>query len=63
MNFAEIIKEKIKSKGLKQSFLAEKLNISNQSLYYKLSNNIFYPDEIFKIAKILGINLNQFKEA
>ncbi|MBR0519381.1 helix-turn-helix transcriptional regulator [bacterium] len=63
MNLSEVIKENLKNKGLKQSFLSKQLNISDQLLSHKLSNNTLRTDELFKIAKILGINLNKFKEA
>ena len=62
MNITEEIKNSLKNKGLKQSYIAEQLNISNQSFWYKLQNNTFKIDELFKLAKILGINLNKFKE-
>ena len=62
MNILEEIKNNLKNKGLKQSYIAEQLNISNQSFWYKLQNNTFKIDELFKLAKILGINLNKFKE-
>ena len=63
MNLSEVIKENLKNKGLKQSFLSKQLNISDQLLSHKLSNNTLRTDQLFKIAKILGINLNKFKEA
>ena len=63
MNLSEVIKENLKNKGLKQSFLSKQHNISDQLLSHKLSNNTLRTDELFKIAKILGINLNKFKEA
>lgn len=62
LNITEEIKNSLKNKGLKQSYIAEQLNISNQSFWYKLQNNTFKIDELFKLAKILGINLNKFKE-
>lgn len=63
MNILEEIKNNLKNKGLKQGYIAEQLNISKQSLWYKLNYNTFKTDELFKLAKILGINLNKFKEA
>ena len=62
MNILEEIKNNLKNKGLKQGYIAEQLNISKQSFWYKLQNNTFKTDELFKLAKILGINLNKFKE-
>lgn len=62
MNILEEIKNNMKNKGLKKQYIAEVLNISKQSFWYKLQNNTFKTDELFKLAKILGINLNKFKE-
>lgn len=64
MNLAEVIKADLKSKGLKQSFLSKQLNISDQSLSYKLSNNKFTADELIKLVNLLGLNPKKiFKEA
>ena len=63
MNILEEIKNNMKNKGLKKQYIAEVLNISKQALWYKLQNNTFKTDELFKLAKILNINLNKFKEA
>lgn len=63
MNILEEIKNNMKNKGLKKQYIAEVLNISKQALWYKLQNNTFNPNELFKLAKILNINLNKFKEA
>ena len=63
MNILQEIKNNMKNKGLKKQYIAEVLNISKQALWYKLQNNTFKTDELFKLAKILNINLNKFKEA
>lgn len=63
MNLTETIKEKIESKGFRQSFIAKQLNLTRATFWYKMQNNTFKMDEIFKLAKILDINLNKFKEA
>ena len=44
----------MKNKGLKKQYIAEVLNISKQALWYKLQNNTFNPNELFKLAKILN---------
>lgn len=63
MNIADVIKEKIKNNGIKQTFLAQKLEMSRQQFSQKLQKNTFKVDEVFKLADILNIDLNQFKQA
>lgn len=62
MNIADVIKEKIKNNGIKQTFLAQKLEMPRQQFNQKLQKNTFKTDEIFKLADILNIDLNKFKE-
>lgn len=64
MNIADVIKEKIKNNGIKQTFIAEKIGLNNVSFTDRLNGKVkFKTDEVFKLAKILNIDLNQFKEA
>lgn len=64
MNFIEVVKDKIKKKGLKNNYIAQKMGINNVSFSDRLTGKVnFKTDEVFKLAKILNINLNQFKEA
>ena len=64
MNFVEVVKEKIKKNGLKNNFIAEKMGLNSVSFSDRLTGKVnFKTDEVFKLAKILNINLNQFKEA
>ena len=63
MNLTETIKKKIENKGLKLGYIAKQLNLSRASFWYKMQNNTFKTDEVFKLANILNIDLNQFKEA
>jgi len=64
MNFIEVVKDKIKKKGLKNNYIAKKMGINNVSFSDRLTGKVnFKTDEVFKLAKILNINLNQFKEA
>lgn len=60
------LKKALKNKNIKQSELARKLNISRQSLRYKLNSweekrKGFNIDELLKISMILGEDLNFFK--
>lgn len=64
MNFIEVVKDKIKKKGLKNNYIAQKMGINNVSFSDRLTGKVnFKTDEVFKLAKILNINLNKFKEA
>lgn len=60
-NILEDIKTSIKEQGLKKQYIAKQLNISNQSFLYKLQNNTFNTNELFKISAILNIDLNKYK--
>lgn len=60
-NILEDIKNSIKEQGLKKQYIAKQLNISNQSFLYKLQNNTFNTNELFKISAILNIDLNKYK--
>ena len=63
MNIADVIKEKIKNNGIKQTFIAEKIGLNNVSFTDRLNGKVkFKTDEVFKLAKILNIDLNKFKE-
>ncbi|MBR0518907.1 helix-turn-helix transcriptional regulator [bacterium] len=64
MDFVEVVKNKIKKNGLKQIFLADKIGLAIDSFSKSLKGQRkFKTDEIFKLANILNIDLNQFKEA
>ena len=59
------IKAEIQKRGFKQSFIAEKIGISDTVFSNKLAGrNKFTADEFIKIVKILKLNPNNvFKEA
>ena len=64
MNFVQVVKNKIKQNGFKQNFIAEKIGLNNVNLTDRLTGKVkFKTDEVFKLAKILNIDLNKFKEA
>lgn len=64
MDFVQVVKTKIKQNGFKQNFIADKIGLNTVSLTDRLTGKVkFKTDEVFKLAKILNINLNQFKEA
>lgn len=63
MNIVEKIKSVIINQGIKQTFLAHQIGISKDLFSKSLSGKRnFKTDEVFKLAKILNINLNKFKE-
>lgn len=64
MDFVQVVKTKIKQNGFKQNFIVDKIGLNTVSLTDRLTGKVkFKTDEVFKLAKILNINLNQFKEA
>lgn len=64
MDFVQVVKNKIKQNGFKQNFIADKIGLNTVSFTDRLTGKVkFKTDEVFKLAKILNINLNQFKEA
>jgi DNA-binding XRE family transcriptional regulator len=42
--------------------LADKVGITRQSIGYKLKENSFTANELLRIAKVLGIDLNELKD-
>ena len=61
---SEMLKEKIKSKGLKLNFLASKLGLSRQGFKNKVDNiNEFTASEIIVLCDVLMITNLKEKEA
>ena len=57
-------KAEIQKRGLKQRFIVSQLKISETVFSNKLAGRTkFTADEIIKLASILNIDLNAFKEA
>lgn len=54
---AETIKDLLKLKNVSQVELAEKLGTSKQNINNKFKRNTFSPEELVKIAEILGMQL------
>lgn len=54
---SDTIKELLKVKQVSQVELAEKLGMSKQNINNKFKRNTFSPDELVKIAEILGMQL------
>ena len=62
LNIVDKIKSIIVNQGIKQTFLANKIGLSKDSFSKSLSGKrTFKTDEVFKLADILNIDLNQFK--
>lgn len=53
----DTIKQLLKIKNVSQVELAEKLGMSKQNINNKFKRNTFSPDELAKIADILGMEL------
>jgi hypothetical protein len=62
MTIAEHILEVLKSQERSKSWLAEKINITKQAIHYKFKSDSFTAEELIKISKVLGINLEELKE-
>lgn len=62
MNVAEYILEILEKQERPKAWLAEKINITKQTIQYKFNNNSFTAEELIKIAKVLNINLEELKE-
>lgn len=63
MTNTHLFKKKMKDKGLKQMFIAEKIGITSYSLSLKINNkNDFKSKEIQKICEILSINTLEEKD-
>lgn len=64
MTNTELLRKIILSKGLKYSYIAERLNISHQSLIRKIENETeFKAREIKKLCELLEINDYEEKES
>jgi len=62
MKIAEYILEVLNSQERAKSWLADKINISKQAINYKFKSNSFTGEEVFKITKVLNINLEEMRE-
>ena len=52
----------LKHQERQKNWLAEKVNISKQTAGYKLKHNSFTAEELFDIADVLCINLEEMRE-
>jgi len=62
MFVSEYIQKILNSQERQKNWLAEKVNISKQTAGYKLKHNSFTAEELFDIADVLGINLEEMRE-
>lgn len=62
MNIAEYILGILQSQERTKTWLADKIDISKQAIHYKFKSNSFTAEELLRIARILGIDLNGLKE-
>lgn len=61
MTVAESILKVLKSQERSKSWLAEKIDISKQTIHYKFKSNSFTAEDLLKVAKVLNINLEELK--
>ena len=54
--FKDTIEQKMKALGIKQTELAETLNISRQALKYKIDNDSFTRRELIDLRELLKLN-------
>lgn len=60
----EVIKKIIESKGIKQSFIADKVGMPRELLRRSIEGKrVLKADEFIKICAVLGIDLELFSEA
>jgi len=62
MNIAEYILGVLQSQERPKTWLADKIDISKQAIHYKFKSNSFTAEELLRIARVLGINLEELKE-
>jgi len=62
MFVAKYIQKILNSQERQKNWLAEKVNISKQTAGYKLKHNSFTAEELFDIADVLCINLEEMRE-
>lgn len=61
MNYHRL-NEKIEQKGFKKSFVASQLNITHNSLNYKMKGGVFKQGEIYKLKKLLNLTPEELNE-
>jgi len=62
MFVSEYISNILKKQERQKSWLADKIPISKQTAGYKLKHNSFTAEELFDIADVLCINLEEMRE-
>ena len=55
-NAGEIFDQLVSEKGIKKTFIANKIGISPQTLNTKIHHGGFDADLAFKVAKVLNVN-------
>lgn len=61
MDIGEYIQQVLKEQGRSQVWLADKIGIHDKTFSGKLKRNSITGEELLKIAKVLGINLEELK--
>lgn len=61
MNLAKYITNVIQEQGRTKTWVAEKTNINYKTFVDKLTRNSFTGEELLRVAKVLGIDLERLK--
>ena len=61
-NLSEYIEEVIKEKGHTKTWVAEKAEINYKTFIDKLTRDTINGKELLRIAKVLGVNLEELKK-
>lgn len=61
-NLSDYIAEVIKEKGHTKTWVAEKAEINYKTFIDKLTRDTINGKELLRIAKVLGVNLEELKE-
>ena len=61
MDIGSYIKNILKEQGRSQAWLADKLELNEKKFSGKLKRNNITGEELLRVAKLLGINLEELK--
>lgn len=61
MKIGKYIKKQMKSKGIKQGVIADRLGLSDQTFSYRLRTGNITASQIFQISDMLGLDISDIK--
>ena len=62
MKVAECVKQTIENQGREKGWVAIQIGVKYKTFLAKLKNNNFSAEELLKLSKVLGIDLDKLKE-